>query len=171
MRTLHRVDGADWADEDLGEWLVDRVRSAVERGPAPSTAVAVREDRIDLIPLGDVVREGIRPNVFVATLTRAEVPFAGVLEAVGVIGEFRWRSRHTPDGLPVATVFLEWSDCRWWHWRAALGPDRDVLDESSAVSRAVDGGPRPAGLGGWWSLGRRARLGARFEPREQPVVH
>ncbi|MBW2255520.1 MAG: hypothetical protein JRI25_13095 [Deltaproteobacteria bacterium] len=172
LRTLHRLDGSVRGDDDLGDTLARMVRKAVDGRAAPPIAVCIRTDRLDLLDLGEAVRGRFPPALLLAALTRAEVPCAGPVEAVGVLGRFRYRPDRDHPGIPVATVFVEWPDCRWWHWQALVDPANGwLLPETETVLRAVDGGRRPSSLGGWWSTGRRARLRARLEPSEPVTIH
>jgi len=65
-------------------------------------------------------------------------------------------------------VFLEWPDCSWWHWRALLSAEGEVLDDTITVRSAERGDPLPAQLGRWWSTGRRHRLSLHL--RRRPPV-
>jgi hypothetical protein len=172
VRTLHRLDDRVWKDDDVGRKLAAMVRSAIDNSGAPAAAVCIRSDRLDLVDLGEVVRQRLSPAFLLTVLTRANAPFAGPVEAVGVLGRFRYRPEPGQPGTPVATVFVEWPDCRWWHWQVLLDPETGhPVPETETVFRAVDGGRRPASLGGWWSKGRRTRLRARLEPSEPITVH
>ncbi len=167
IRTLHRFSDEPLEDEALARSLVQMVRGAVAQGRAPAAAVCVREERLDLLPVAEAARSGIAPPVLLAGLTRAEVPFASEVLAVGLVGRFKERTT----GVPLAMVFLEWEDCRWWHWRALIDPSTGALrEDTETVSRAVEGLRRPA-LGGWWTAGRRRGMRVRLAPREPPVVH
>jgi hypothetical protein len=82
-------------------------------------------------------------------------------------------------GVPVGVVFLEWADCRWWHWRAVLGADGRPLEGGETLWRAVDGDALPTGVGRWWSLGRLSGNVVQYaapdaddlDDRPSPVVH
>jgi hypothetical protein len=175
VQSLRRASAAD--DESLGRLLVSLVEGTVERsGAAPSVAVAVGRDRVDLVPLVPLVRERVDVRGFVAGLTRSELAGAGPIEAVGLMGSFEWRSRGQARGAPLALVFLEWTDCRWWHWRALFDAEHEgLVAGTGTVTSASDGCPKPDALGGWWSLGRRRNLKLKLErvPGEPPgpVVH
>jgi hypothetical protein len=155
-------------DEALGEQLVRLVRGAQGRGSAAAAAVVVGAERIDIVPLAPIVQARMRPAWFVAGLSRS--PFGEVApDAVGLIGTFRYRRGPDDPGAPIALSFLEWTDCRWWEWRALI--DGTALrDDTETVRRAVDGVPRPDGLGGWWSLGRRRGVAFRWRRSGAPVL-
>src|SRR5688572_11421317 len=116
VQSAPRAGDAD-DDDGIGENLVGIVRHALGRGGAPGAGVIVRPDRFDVVPLGPVIQAKMSPSWFLAGLSRTPIN-GGEVEAVGVIGTFRMRRRQdgTP-GIPVAMVFLEWADCRWWQWR------------------------------------------------------
>jgi hypothetical protein len=56
-------------------------------------------------------------DLFLAGLTRAELPGGEAVEAVGLMGAFPPRGAA---GVPTALVFLEWTDCRGWRWQALV---------------------------------------------------
>jgi hypothetical protein len=131
-------------------------------------AVALREDRLDLISLAPVVEAKLPVQRFIAGLTRSTAEGAGDVDAVGVIGVVQARQTgETP--VPVAMAFLEWPDGRWWHWRALIGLDgTHILDDSETLNRAVDGDPLPSNFGRWWSLGRKGRFNVHLKRFERP---
>lgn len=174
VQTVAR-DVAGLEDDALGESLAGMVREAVARKGAPTVATVARADRVDLIGLAPVVEGRLPVHGFLASLTRAEVD-PGVLDphAVGLMGTVRVRRPGDGvDGAPVAVVFLEWPDCRWWHWRALIEPTTGaLLDHTETIRRAIDGDPLPDGLGRWWSAGRRQPGRARLaKASDSPMVH
>lgn len=166
MQTLYRRSAVG-DDDQTGRELVELVRNALQRGRAPGAAVVFRENRMDIIPFGPLVRAKVHIGTFIAALTRAEVDDAAPPQCVGIVGRFNWKHKGKGTGVPVAMVFLEWPDGRWWHWRAALSTEgAEILEDTVIVHRAVDGYPKPNTLGGWWSLGRRRRLNIQLNRRE-----
>ncbi len=163
-------------DERAGTAAVDAVRSAIRTGgAAPPVAVVLRGPRLDLFPLGHAREAGTSPALFIAGLSRSTLINADPVDAVGVAGVFAWRPDRASAPAPVALVFLEWSDCRWWSWRALLSgaTPPEVRDDTETLQRAVDGDGKPSGLGGWWSLGRRRRMSMHLDPMAPPdaIVH
>ena len=122
MQTLYRRSAVG-DDDQTGRELVELVRNALQRGRAPGAAVVFRENRMDIIPFGPLVRAKVHIGTFIAALTRAEVDDAAPPQCVGIVGRFNWKRKGKGTGVPVAMVFLEWPDGRWWHWRAALSPE------------------------------------------------
>lgn len=173
------LDLADASDDAIGETLVGRVRRALMHGEAPSAAVIVRPERLDVIGLGPIVEQDLGVGRFLSTLTRSRTrePVGDVL-AVGIVGTVRLAPPTGGERVPLALVFLEWPDCRWWEWKALLDPtDGHLLEQTETRLRAVDGDAMPPGLGRWWSTGRHLRGDVLFDrwpgrpAPESEVVH
>lgn len=161
-------------DDGLGERLVEMVRRASDKAEAPPAVAVVRGERLDVVGLAPIVEKKIRPGTFVAGLTRAEMgPSVGDPLAVGIIGTVGYRPPGAEARVPMVMVFLEWEDCRWWHWKALLDPATgDIRPETETWTCAVEGDPMPQGLGRWWSLGRRMTRRMQFDRwPEAPLVH
>lgn len=168
-------------DDALGEHLVGLVRDAAVRGAAPPVAVVVRPERTELLELGGLAGSGLSVPMLLAGLSRSAPEGVGAPVAIGVLGRFLYRAPGAPPGpgAPVALAFLEWPDCRWWHWRVALDASGGPRDDTELRLRAVDGDALPNGLGRWWSLGRRSGAVIRYGPPRpaappvaaSPLVH
>jgi hypothetical protein len=171
VHSVGRPAEAQDDDDALGERLVALVRDAMTRGGAPPAAVVVTGERVDVVPLAPVVEAKMSPAAFLAGLTRHPIG-GGTAEAVGLIGTFRVHRAPEDPGVPIVMVFLEWTDCRWWQWRALLetGDLRALRPDTETLLRATDGTAKPARLGGWWSLGRRHAIDLAWQKRE-PVIH
>jgi hypothetical protein len=161
-------------DEACGEHLAGIVQDAIGRGSRGAVAVAVREQRLELIELRGVMEAGVAVPMFLAGLTRSSPEGFGPPLAVGLAGRFQFRSgpasaASSPPS-PVAVAFLEWPDCRWWQWTVMLDSAGQILPDSDMRRRAVDGDPLPGGLGRWWTLGRRTRSTVRFGSPPSPPV-
>jgi hypothetical protein len=170
VQRLVRQDGSDDPAEQ-GARLVAVVRRAIEARGAPTVAVVVRPEHVDLVQLRPVISARASLPRFLGALTQSESP-GGPVEAVGLMGTVRL-GRPGAEGprVPAGLVFLEWADCRWWHWQALLDAESaSVRTDTETIRSAVDGDPLPAGIGRWWSLGRRLRLRARFSQVEEPTV-
>ena len=147
VRSLYRRPSD--SSVDTPRRLADLVRLALEKGGAPSVAVILREERVDLLPLKPVVDAGVGVPVFLAGLSQSETAGASDVLAVGVMGTFHLKRRGDARGAPVAMVFLEWSDCSWWHWRGLIEADgRTLREDTQTVATASEGAAKPRNLGG-----------------------
>ena len=154
-------------DDAIGGALVRVVQHALARGGAPSAAVGVGGARADLVPLRPFSEAQASLPAFLASLSATLPDGTRPVDAVGLAGTFDLRHGDSSPPTTIAMVFLEWSDCRWWRWRALLDQNLGttlVRAGSEVIDRAVDGAPRPDGLGGWWSLARRTSVQFRFIP-------
>ena len=160
-------DPAPQADEPLARYLVQQVREAIPRKQAGPAVVMARGDRAEVIGIRELRGPDLPPTPdAIALMTRASFPDGAAVRAIGLMGVYGYRARPEDPAVPTALVFIEWTDGRWWQWRALIDPsDARLLTETETVLRAVDGLPRPNGLGGWWTRGRR--LGGRPVFRKQ----
>lgn len=181
IRTVPREGTPDDDDDTVGMRLVGWVRDAVAAGAAPPVAVVLRPERSEIVALAPARQANIALPRFIASLTRSTVEDAGQPVAIAVIGVVQAHRRRGEPGsaVPMAVVFVEWPDNRWWYWRGLLDNDgRAIRADSEAVARSTDGDPIPDVFGRWWALGRRANLGihlSRVAPDENQggskVVH
>ena len=88
---------------------------------------------------------------------------------MAVLGAFRFRGQGPLNGAWVVSVFIEWPDNRWWTAWQPLGPTRALVGDAPQVRCALDGSPRPGGVGGWFALGRRKGLKLRVQREDTPV--
>ncbi len=137
-------------DDALGLALWGRLCAAIPHGmprPALFTFFPEVAQIVDLPPVlaagGDVHR---------AIAAFASQPEAEAIAAAGVMV----RRRQGRVVGRAAMVFLEWPDGRWWACAHPLdGEGQFVAQVPDDLQRAVDGAPKPAGLGAWF---RRARF-------------
>ena len=163
------------SDRFVGDHLVEMLMKASAAGRTGAAAVVVRSKTIDGLDLSALRGVGLPLAWFLAGLTTTSTLAGGPVEAVGVMGRVGFR-RTGPDGtVPVATVFLEWGDNRWWQWQARLGPDGTPIPETAQVRSASAGDAMPQGLGRWWSAARRRRIHVGLTPLSSPgdggIVH
>ena len=152
-------------DEALGRAVHRVVEEALEKGvPRPTLFVffSGQLDRFDLVPLMKQPR-ATRDRMIAAIAGQREV------ECVALIGVLQvTRAGRTSIG-KGAVAYLEWPDNRWWTaWMpldAEGKPARDRVEERSAV----EGYPRPGGVGGWFSLARRAGLRLHMNTKDSTV--
>ena len=157
-------------DEPLGRALLARVETILEQGSPRPTVLALSDDQVwwyDLVPAIEAKADVHR--LVAAIAGQDEIGCVGV---VGVLNVKVGRS----GGFPGAVVFLEWPDGRWWSVMLPLkrGPDGRVTRAARAepIERsAVDGWPRPGGLGGWWSRSRVEQLKLRVQRTGDGQVH
>ena len=165
-KTGPRDIGAYPRDEErLGRSLFSRVAAAVSRGrPAPVVFV-LREDAIDRFPLREMAGESP------ASRRRMLAAMAGQdgVECVALVGAFRFRGSGPMNGQWVASVFVEWPDNRWWTAWQPIGDGRTLIGSEPQVRCAVDGSPRPGGVGGWFALARRLGLKLKIHRMPTPV--
>ncbi len=157
-------------DEALGRALLGRLEDLLEKGPPRPTVLALSQDQVwwyDLVP-------AIR---FKADIHRLVAAIAGQedIGCVGVVGVLNVRLAGGRP-FPGACVFLEWPDGRWWSVLQPLQkqPGGQLVKHAQAepIERAaVDGWPRPGGLGGWWTRARVERLQLRVQRTGNEQVH
>jgi hypothetical protein len=146
-------------DLSVGEHLAELVVTASRKGRGlPGVGVVVRAGSLDLVELGEPMRAGLPLGGLLAGLSATRTERGGAVTAVGLIGGFKRRGRTDKEGRRVAMVFLEWPDCRWWHWVAELDAMGIVRPDTAQVRSAVEGDPLPGGLGRWWTQARLRRL-------------
>lgn len=151
------------ADDELGLALFDRVVEAVNRGqprrvaPRPSLAV-LGPELVDWYDVTEVLRLGApRGPLLMSAL--AGQPEG---ECAALLGVFNLRRGARTAGR-AAVAYLEWPDNRWWTAWQPLDHDGALIGEAPAIRRAVDGWPRPGGVGGWFATVRRLGIKPRIE--------
>ena len=175
QRAPHRIQGHSGPrdldrfpidETGLGRGLFSSVVKALERGrPAPAAFVFF-EDKIDRFALRVIAD---RP-AFVQQRILAAMAGQASVECFAVLGAFRFRGRGPMDGQWVASAFVEWPDNRWWTAWQPFGPNRTLIGDGPQIRSAVDGSPRPGGVGGWFALARRHNLKLRLH-RSASSVH
>lgn len=136
-------------DDVLGQRLVQRVIRAAARGPLPPAAVVLRPDDAQVIYVAPLLEHARDRHRVLASL--AGQP--GV-EGLAIIGRFTQRQRGV-EPRRLAGAFIEFSDGRWWcSWRPVTESGHLIPTDEDEVLRAVEGHPRPGGLGGWFSRAR-----------------
>lgn len=154
-------------DDDLGEAIFRDAAERISRGAPAPTAIALTPTSVQRIDLGPVIRLGAgAPLRFLASM--AGQPDVDCLAQLAVLQQRR-AGRPPERGL---CLFIEWTDCRWWLRWLPLDAEGGPRWAALHTRRAREGWPRPNGLGGWFSLARRAELRLRLEaPGEQPGLH
>ena len=153
-------------DDALGESIFALAAGALARGlPRPTllTLCADRVDQVDVVPLLE------RPRLETARMMAAFVGQEGV-ESAALAGTLQVRVGG-PASRPMRAlvVYVEWPDNRWWTAWPPVDAARQLLGEGPVVRKAVDGWPRPGGMGGWFAQARREDLRLVLE-RETPAA-
>ena len=141
-------------DGELGSVLYERLEKTVQAGKLPRpTALALHASQVtqyDVLPL-------LKARADLHRFLSAVSGQSGV-EAVAIVGLVRMGPQRAAKRPLAAMCFLEWPDSRWW-WALRLLEDRVFREDWPVVVReAREGDPRPGGVGGWFSRGRRERL-------------
>ncbi|MFH1468221.1 MAG: hypothetical protein ABIO70_27790 [Pseudomonadota bacterium] len=150
-------------DDALGERLAELVRTTLLRGVPPPAVVVLRAERVDLVDLRGILDAHLSVHRFIAAAAGQDD-----VEAVALLAVVDQREAGKPVG-HTGMVFVEWPDNRWWHGYHLLSQAFKPLDDMPMVlRRAVDGLPRPDGLGGWFSRARFERLKLRLREVAPP---
>lgn len=151
--------------EQLGGALFDRLTAAVARGRAGPAALAFFEDGVQQVDLGPAIERGapVVHQLLAATAGQS----ACVCVAQLAVLHARRPGRPTQ---AFATVFVELPDNRWWmRWAPA---EQAAPGGALRTRAAIEGWPKPHGLGGWFSLARRTGLRLQLEaPGAQAGLH
>ncbi len=162
VRLAHAPRDPDFPDGDdaLGTAVWGRLVQAVGKGPVRPMLVAVFAEVAQLVDLPPVLAAG-DPHRGIAAF--ASQPGAVALAAAGVMVR---RNGGRVVGR-FAMVFIEWPDGRWWSCDHPLDAEGALLSGVEAdVQRAVDGAPKPGGLGGWFRRARFEQLALKWEGGE-----
>lgn len=152
-------------DAALGAAVFGLVESALEKGlPRPALFVFF-DGQVDRFELAPLMRQPpkARDRMIAAIAGQREV------ECVALLGVLQIKR---PGPLPTgrsAVAFIEWPDNRWWTTWLPLGSDGVPVREAIEVRSAIEGFPRPGGVGGWFSLARRTGLRLHVARRDGTV--
>lgn len=141
-------------DDALGGVLYSRLEDTVAKGGLPRpTALAFQADQVTQFDLLPLLKSGAGVHRFLAAASGQEGT-----EAVATVGLVRMGPPQAAKRPLAAMCFLEWSDSRWW-WALRLLEERSFREDwPTVIRKAKEGDPRPGGVGGWFSRGRRERL-------------
>ena len=152
-------------DAELGASVFRLIEQALDKGlPRPALFVFF-EGQVDRFDLGPLMRRPrvVRDRMIAAIAGQREV------ECVALLGVLQVKRPNTNQVARGAVTFIEWPDNRWWTTWLPLGPDGAPHRPSLEVRSAVEGFPRPGGVGGWFSLARRTGIRLHVAQREGPV--
>ncbi len=157
-------------DQALGRALLARVEDVLARGIPRPTVLAFTDDQVWWYDLGPAVKMKADIHRLIAAIAGQDG-----IDCVAVVGVLNVRvsKRHH---FPGAVAFLEWPDGRWWSSMHPLRPLPDKklepVPQAEVIERsAVDGWPRPGGLGGWWTRARVEGLKLRVQRTGDRQVH
>lgn len=153
------------ADDDaLGEALFARVVTAAGKGlPRPAVLVLEAEQirQYDAVPL-------LKRAAADRGRLLAAVCGQSIAECTAFAGTLTVRAGRAAQPLRALVVYVEWPDNRWWTAWQFLDEDGAPVGDAPQIRRAVDGYPRPGGMGGWFARARRESLRLNLEPVPRP---
>ncbi len=172
VRSMQR--GAIPVDAHPGEALVAWLQRVLSEGAHAPAGLVVRAGALDLVDLSTAKGSGLPVPWLMAGLTTT-VTRAGPAVAVGLLGVVGRAVRDAERPAPMAVVFLEWEDNRWWFYEALLAADGRSLREDTVTVRSAEAGDAmPQGLGRWWAAARRSGMRMNLEVEsgaEEEILH
>jgi len=163
--TIRDLDLYPRDDDALGMKLFGLVSGALSKGrPAPAVFL-FSESVIDKFAYRSFADHPpqVRRRILGALAGQDHI------ECLAMIGSLRFRGKGPLNGSWVASVFIEWPDNRWWTAWQPIGPRGGLVGDEPQIRTAIDGSPRPGGLGGWFALARRTGLRLRVHRDSVPV--
>lgn len=159
------VPSDDAGVDQLGAALFVRLAAAVARSRAGPAALAFFEDGVQQVDLGPAIERGAAVVQQLLAATAGQPACLCVAQLAVLHARRPGRPAQT-----FATVFLELPDNRWWmRWAPA---DQAAAASAQRTRAATEGWPKPNGLGGWFSLSRRAGLRLQLDtPGAQAGLH
>ncbi len=151
-------------DHTLGMAVWDRLAATLAKGRPRPALVVVREatvEQFDLVELSRTVGPAT-PRLVAALAAQIDADRQTTVQCTALVGALRLHKPGRPPQ-PAAVVFVEWPDGRWWTAHAPLAAEGGIQWPAPVVRAAVDGWPRPGGVGGWFAQARRERLVLRLE--------
>ena len=144
-------------DEALGQQLFARGCAVLDRGLPRPVMLVLREAQVDQVDIAQVLAAPLphRERMLSAIAGQQAVTAAALVGTLSL--ERKNRGRVVARSRALA-VYLEWPDNRWWTCWQLVGDDRALVGDGPLVRRAVDGEPRPGGIGGWFARARREGL-------------
>lgn len=153
-RSIRYIGEFPSSDAELGAAFWKLTTERLPQGRPKPTFVLVLPDAIESVPAAQVTAHGPLAGLRVCAALAGE-PGA---EALALVGTVAVRTRRNADPAPALLVFFERPDNRWWLAWSPLNEAGQLRWTDPEVRAAVEGWPRPRGLGGWFSLSRREGL-------------
>ena len=157
-------------DDALGKELSTMVAGALARGLPRPAVLVVRSSQIDWLDAVPILSldPPNRQRMMAAIAGQEDV------ECMALMGTFKLRRRRQNQREPTQQrallCFIEWPDCRWWSSSRLLGEHAHPIAGDALIRAAVDGWPRPGGVGGWFSMARRLGVKLQMVRAEPPVM-
>jgi hypothetical protein len=151
-------------DDALGEAMFGHLlTSATRKGPPRPALVALTGDQVEQFDVAAVHQypEPARTRLMAAIAGRPDLECGAI---AGTMQLTRGRIRRQR----ALMVFIEWPDNRWWTAWQLLDADGKPVEGEPVVRRAVDGWPRPRGIGGWFARCRREQLHLQMKRQVAP---
>lgn len=147
-------------DDALGRALFAELLAMQVSERRPPTLYALWEREVSWYELGPALAAPPpqRERLIAALAGQPEVTAAAISGIVNL------RFGRADPGTSCAVVYLEWPDNRWWTAWQPVDAERRPLGDGPTVRRAVDGAPRPGGVGGWFAMCRRLGLKLTLTP-------
>lgn len=146
--------------------MFEHLLQTVERkGPPRPALVALTAAKVEQFDVAAIHKtpEPTRSRLVASVVGRPELE-CGAL--AGTMQLTRGRTqRHR-----ALMVFIEWPDNRWWTSWQLLQEDGTPVEDGRVIRRAVDGWPRPRGVGGWFARCRREQLHLHMRRTAAPDV-
>ena len=152
-------------DDALGASLFSMVSGSLQRGRPAPVVFLISGTTVDRFPY----RSFVKFNGATRRRLLGSIAGADEAECMAILGAFRFRGRGPLDGYWVVSVYIEWPDNRWWTAWQPLGPKGQLVGGSPQIRKAVDGSPRPGGVGGWFAHARRHNLKLKVQRDTIPV--
>lgn len=141
-------------DSALGEAVFGLVKQSLSRGTPRPALFVFFENQVDRFDLAPLMRQ---PRVSRDRMIAAMAGQTGV-ECVALLGVLRLRRSASGEHGRAAVTFIEWPDNRWWTSWMPIDSSGVPSQPELEARTAVEGFPRPGGVGGWFSLARRSGI-------------
>lgn len=152
-------------DDALGESLFGRTVATLDKGFPRPVMLVLQEQQVDQVDVGPILRAP-PPHRERMLSALAGQPAVTAAALVGTLSLERKRRGEVLARSRALVVYLEWPDNRWWtSWQIVDGA-RALVGDGPVTRRAIDGEPRPGGVGGWFARARRE--GLRLRMRRPP---
>jgi hypothetical protein len=156
-------------DDALGESLFGLLSDALKGGRIPRPAMLVlrdhQVDQFDLLPI-------LQTGGWSAQRLLAGLVGRDAVEGAALVGALMLRQGNRAQRpVQAAVCFVEWPDNRWWTAWQPLDAQNRLVGAEPVIRRAVDGWPKPGGVGGWFAAARRNRVRVELKQADGAQVH